>query len=136
MFSISGFYFLLASFLSIFSYFLIFMPLYYYILMPLFFILYCVLDKKDINILLFIFSIIFYILSIIIIRTYSTIFSYTFMFFSSIILNSLFAFRIEKLEKIINLKKKIYLSICIVNFLFISGYFLLLLNIIKRIVQK
>ncbi len=55
------------------------------------------------------------------------------MFFSSIILNSIFAFRIEK---IINLKKKIYLSICIVNFLFISGYFLLLLNIIKRIVQK
>ncbi|MEI0539343.1 MBOAT family O-acyltransferase [Brachyspira pulli] len=86
-----------------------------WLFLPLVFILYYVLDKRYRNLLLLIVSIIFYAWGGV---------SYTLIMFSSIIINYLFALLIDKaIEENNKLKKKIYLTLCVIINLSILGYF-------------
>ena len=86
-----------------------------WLFLPLVFILYYVLDKRYRNLLLLIASIIFYAWGGV---------SYTLIMFSSIVINYLFALLIDKaIEENNKLKKKIYLTLCIIINLSILGYF-------------
>ncbi|MEI0607772.1 MBOAT family O-acyltransferase [Brachyspira pulli] len=86
-----------------------------WLFLPLVFCLYYIIDKKFRNVLLLIASIIFYAWGGV---------SYTLIMFSSIVINYLFALLIDKaIEENNKLKKKIYLTLCVIINLSILGYF-------------
>ena len=86
-----------------------------WLFLPLVFCLYYIIDKKFRNVLLLIASIIFYAWGGV---------SYTLIMFSSIIINYIFALLIDKaIEENNKLKKKIYLTLCVIINLSTLGYF-------------
>ena len=89
--------------------------LFLWLFLPVVFVSYYLIKKEYRNVLLLISSIIFYAWGGV---------SYTLIMFSSIIINYIFALLIDKaIEEDNKLKKKIYLSLCIVINLSILAYF-------------